>query len=79
MTTEECLYRKYGGSPLLSFYQVAEILHRSPQGLRMTLRSNCELAHKLKPNQVKIGRRVYFKVSDIANLIDQSCYQYQEA
>lgn len=32
MTTEEWLYNKYGNSPLLSFTQVAEILHRSPEG-----------------------------------------------
>lgn len=79
MTTEEFLYRKYGGSPLLSFSQVAEILHRSPEGLKITLRTNCELANQLKPNRVKIGRRVYFKVSDIANLIDQASSQYMEA
>ncbi len=29
MTTEEWLYNKYGNSPLLSFTQVAEILHRA--------------------------------------------------
>ncbi|TOG66754.1 plasmid-related protein, partial [Vibrio parahaemolyticus] len=41
--------------------------------------TNCELANQLKPNRVKIGRRVYFKVSDIANLIDQASSQYMEA
>lgn len=72
MTTEEWLFEKYGNSPLLSFTQVAEILHRSPEGLRITLRTNCDLASKLKPNRLKIGRRVYFKIADIANLIDQA-------
>ncbi|WP_229651210.1 helix-turn-helix domain-containing protein [Vibrio parahaemolyticus] len=79
MTTEEWLYNKYGNSPLLSFTQVAEILHRSPEGLRITLRTNCDLANKLKPNRLKIGRRVYFKVSDIANLIGQSTPDNMEA
>ncbi|MFD2016235.1 DNA-binding protein [Vibrio olivae] len=78
MTTEEWLYNKYGNSPLLSFTQVAEILHRSPEGLRITLRTNCDLANKLKPNRL-IGRRVYFKVSDIANLIDQATPNNMEA
>lgn len=79
MTTEESLYHHYGGSPLLSFTQVAEILHRSPEGLRITLRTNCDLANKLKPNRLKIGRRVYFKVSDIANLIDEATPDSMEA
>ncbi|WP_417212833.1 hypothetical protein [Acinetobacter venetianus] len=79
MSTEESLYNHYGGSPLLSFTQVAEILHSSPEGLRITLRTNCDLANKLKPNRIKIGRRVYFKVSDIANLIDQATPDNMEA
>lgn len=72
MTTEELLLNKYGGSPLLSLVQVAEVLHRSPEGLRITLRGENELANKLRPNRVKIGRRVFFKLSAIACLIDES-------
>lgn len=72
MTTEDVLLNKYGGSPLLSLSQVAEILHRSPEGLRLTLSGENELAKKLRPNRLKIGRRVYFKVSAIADLIDQA-------
>tara|TARA_R110000796_G_scaffold141183_5_gene257437 strand:+ start:27937 stop:28155 length:219 start_codon:yes stop_codon:yes gene_type:complete len=70
MTTAEFLLNKFGGSPLLSLPQVAEILHRSPEGLRITLSGDNELARKLRPNKKKIGRRVYFKVTDIADLID---------
>lgn len=71
MTTEEVLLRKFGGSPLLSISQVAEILHRSPDGLRITLSGDNELSRKLRPNKIKIGRRVYFKISAIVSLIDE--------
>lgn len=72
MTTEEILLKKYDGSPLLSLSQVAEVLQRSPEGLRITLRSDNELSRKLKPNRVKIGRRVFFKLTAIVNLIEES-------
>ena len=61
-----------GGSPLLSLFQVAEILHRSPEGLRITLSGDNDLARSLKPCRVKIGRRVYFRVTGIARFIDEA-------
>ena len=72
MKTQDVILDRFGGSPLLSLSQVAEILHRSPEGLRITLSGNNELAQKLRPARVKIGRRVYFRVTDIALLIDES-------
>ncbi|GGH93464.1 plasmid-related protein [Pseudomonas fluvialis] len=72
MTTEEQILLACGGSPLLSLEQVAEILHRSPAGLRITLTGNNELARKLGTARLKIGRRVYFRVTAIANLIDEA-------
>ena len=45
MTTEEILLQRYG-SPLLTIQQVAEILNRSPDGLRLTLAGNNEVAVK---------------------------------
>lgn len=67
-TTEQILIDKYG--PLLTFIQVAELLDRSVQGLRMTLGGNSEFAKTMRPARRKIGRRVYFKVADLAKLID---------
>ncbi|WP_236522576.1 DNA-binding protein [Pseudomonas syringae] len=61
-----------GGSPLLSLSQVAEILHRSPEGLRITLSGDNEIARNLKPCRIKIGRRVYFRVAGIARFIDEA-------
>jgi hypothetical protein len=72
MTTEEVLLDRFGGSPLLSLIQLAEILHRSPEGLRMTLSGDSELARKLLPEKVKIGRRVYFRTAAVARLIDEA-------
>lgn len=72
MTTEELILSRTGGSPLLSLTQVAEILHRSPEGLRITLSGDNELARNLRPCRVKIGRRVYFKIQDIVRLIEEA-------
>jgi hypothetical protein len=72
MTTEELILSSYGGSPLLSLGQVAEILHRSPEGLRITLSGDNEIARKLKPARIKIGRRVYFRIGSIAQFIDEA-------
>ncbi len=72
MTTEELILTSNGGSPLLSLSQVAEILHRSPEGLRITLSGDNEIARNLKPCRLKIGRRVYFRVAGIARFIDEA-------
>ncbi|MEE4664298.1 DNA-binding protein [Pseudomonas alliivorans] len=72
MTTEELILTSNGGSPLLSLSQVAEILHRSPEGLRIILSGDNEIARNLKPCRIKIGRRVYFRVAGIARFIDEA-------
>lgn len=72
MTTEELILSRTGGSPLLSLTQVAEILHRSPEGLRFTLSGDNELARSLRPGRVKIGRRIYYKIQDLVRLIDEA-------
>ncbi|AQL35382.1 MULTISPECIES: hypothetical protein [Pseudomonas syringae group] len=72
MTTEELILTSNGGSPLLSLSQVAEILHRSPEGLRITLSGDNEIARNLKPCRIKIGRRVYFRVAGVARFIDEA-------
>jgi hypothetical protein len=71
VTTEEILLHRYG-SPLLTIQQVAEILNRSPEGLRLTLAGDNEVARKLRPARRKIGRRVLFCVSQISRAIDES-------
>jgi len=72
MTTEKLLLQKFDGSPLLSLEQVANLLHRSKDGLRITLSGNSEFSNKLKAMKVKIGKRIYFKTAEIARLIDEA-------
>lgn len=70
MTTEEQLLDRYG--PLLSLTELSELLKRSPDGLRIALRSQTDFALKWNLAKRKVGRRVYFRASDVAELIDES-------
>lgn len=71
MTTEEILRAKYDNAILLNVDQLAEILHRSSAALRISLNEGGELASKINPCKVKIGRRLYFRLLDIARVIDE--------
>lgn len=69
MDIERLLFDKYG--PLLTLTQTAEILHRSPDGLRVSLFKDNALSRKLNPAKCKIGRRVYFSVEAIAKILGE--------
>lgn len=69
-TTESIIIQQYG--ILLSFKDCAALLGRSSEGLRVTLSRDSELARKLKPAKIKIGRRVLFRASALAKLLDES-------
>jgi hypothetical protein len=69
-STEEALIHKYG--LLLSISELSELLGRSTEGLRVTLTRNCSLSEKLNSAKVKFGRRVMFKSSAIAQIIDEA-------
>jgi hypothetical protein len=69
-TTEEVIIKQYG--ILLSFKDCAALLGRSSEGLRVTLSRDSELARKLKPAKIKIGRRVLFRASSLAKLLDEA-------
>lgn len=62
------LSEKYG--PLLTLPQVAEVFHRSREGLRVSLNQNNELSKTLNKAKKKFGGRVYFKAFDISEIID---------
>ena len=64
MQIEETLTQLYG--PLLSVAQLAKVLHRSAEGLRITLRSQSDWAKPINAAKLKLGRRVYFKTAEIA-------------
>lgn len=67
-TTERFLLEKYG--PLLSLIQLAGLLDRSVDGLRLSLSHEGEMSKKFNPARKKIGRRVYFRSSLIAPILD---------
>lgn len=66
--TEEMIVGQFG--VLLSLADCATLLNRSAQGLRVTLSGNNELAQRLRPAKLKIGRRVMFRASELAKLLD---------
>ncbi len=66
MTIEETLLQRFG--PLLSIAQLAAVLDRSPDGLRISLRTTNEWTQRINKTRLKIGQRVYFRTSQIAEL-----------
>ena len=69
MTTPavETLTKQYG--PLLSITQLAALLDRSPDGLRITLRSSGEWVSKINATRLRLGRRVYFRTAEVASVL----------
>jgi len=57
--------------PLLSLEQLAGLLDRSTDGLRLSLSHDGEMANKFNPARKKIGRRVYFKSALVAQVLDE--------
>ena len=68
MSTEAFLLQKFG--PLLSLEQLAGLLDRSTDGLRLSLAQDGEISQKFGPARKKIGRRVYFKSALVATVLD---------
>lgn len=62
------LQEKYG--PLMSLEALAETLDRSTQGLRVSLHSQSELSMAINATKRKLGRRIYFKTTEIAKIVD---------
>lgn len=71
MTTEEYIRDLFSGAPLLSLEQLAEALHRSKDGLRISLSGDNEVSRKFLPCKVRIGRRIYFRTADVAKVLEQ--------
>lgn len=59
-------------SVLMTLDQLAEILDRSPEGLRISLStSRSNWAQHINATKVHIGRRIYFRTEAIARLLDE--------
>jgi hypothetical protein len=66
--TLKILKEKYGA--VMTLAQLADTLSRRPEGLRMALLRKEPWAGDINRAKVYIGRRVYFPVEVIANLLD---------
>jgi hypothetical protein len=64
MQIEDVLIQQYG--PLMSVAQLAKCLDRSPEGLRISLRTKSEWTNAINAAKLKRGRRVYFRTTEIA-------------
>ena len=69
MNIEEVLIDRHGC--LLTMAALAQVLDRSPDGLRISLRpsNTSEWARRVNAAKLRIGRRVYFRTSDIALIL----------
>lgn len=67
MHIEEALTRQYG--PLLSIAQLAKVLDRSAEGLRISLRTDSEWSRQVNAAKLKLGRRVYFRTAEVAKVL----------
>ncbi|CAM3628173.1 Plasmid-related protein [Halomonas casei] len=67
MTTEEYMLQEYG--PLMSLGDIANLLGRSPDGVRVALYSDTDVSRKLKPTMLRVGRRVYFRTLQVKDAL----------
>lgn len=65
---ENALTEKYG--PLMSVAHLAQCLDRSPEGLRISLRTDSVWSRPINAAKHKLGRRVYFKTAAIALVLN---------
>lgn len=63
MTTEEYLINRFG--LLMSISDLADLLGRSPDGVRVSLYTDTDVSRKLRPTMVRVGRRVYFRTLQV--------------
>lgn len=68
MSTEDFLLKNHG--PLMTTKQLSDCLGRSAEGLRVSLRRECDWTRQVNAARVKFGRRVYYRTIEIAKLID---------
>ena len=74
MTVDDYLIERFG--LLMSISDLADLLGRSPDGVRVSLYSDTEVSRKLKPTMVKVGRRVYFRTLQVKGALDLEPAEY---
>lgn len=70
MTIEETLTAKYG--VLLTLAQLAEVLSRSADGIRISLRTQNAWSDRINSCRLKVGRRVYFRTAGVAQYLSEA-------
>lgn len=73
MTIEKNLVERFG--PLIPLAGLASLLDRSPEAVRMFLRSNSEMALRINTAKLKIGRRLYFRTAEVAHVLSGDSVQ----
>lgn len=68
LTMTSLLLRQYG--PLMGLSDVAELLGRSPAGVRVGLYSDNDTSALLTPAKIKVGRRIYFRTVVVGDALD---------
>jgi hypothetical protein len=68
MTTEDYLLQRFG--PLMSLNNLANILGRSSESIRIGLYSESKLSDKLRPTVVRVGRRIYFRTMQLSTALE---------
>ncbi|MFY3456777.1 MULTISPECIES: hypothetical protein [Pseudomonadota] len=54
----------------MSIVDVATLLGRSPDGVRVALYADTDFSRKLKPAMLRVGRRIYFRTLQITEALD---------
>lgn len=67
MTTEQYLLDRFG--PLMMMPDVAKLFNRSVDAIRISLYSDNEMSRILKPTVIRIGRRVYFRTTQVSDAL----------
>lgn len=67
-STAQWLLEKHG--PLMGLADVAQLLGRSPAGVRVGMYSDSETSAFLGPAKIKIGRRLYFRTAMVGAALD---------
>lgn len=68
MTTADYLLQRFG--PLMSLHNLAAILGRPSESIRVGLYSDSDLSGKLRPTVVRIGRRIYFRTMQLSTALE---------
>ncbi len=68
MSNSEFLIERYG--PLMTLGDLAEVLKRSVDGLRVSLNKQSTYYRLISATRVHLGRRLYFSTSAVGAILD---------